>query len=347
MNNNVDKLLLKIIYQYFLDNHIYIYEGENFHSYISRKEIKVSNKIQDKVLMLDFKTFENKVKYSNLLEKILKEKDVFELWCYLSKQPQMKNIILKNMDDITQGYWKKDMNKYLDAISSNLNEKMNILLNFSNSKLSINKKNLNNIAKIIDSANDQEKINFWKSFFEKRKITLNNNKGATSFMEFIQNNFSTEIIKKEFINLSKYTNNLFSQKKEEQDLFEKNKNHIILIVNPKKIEDILLIPNLSVQKIKQQIYQIMNLLSNAKNFTFETIEKSFQKDIKIVIELKDNTIHEEKIKKIINGYLWELKQSQKIDLLPNEEIFKKWLLQHELNEELKSSENKKNNYLKI
>jgi hypothetical protein len=251
------------------------------------------------------------------------------------------------MDDITQGYWKKDMNKYLDAISSNLNEKMNILLNFSNSKLSINKKNLNNIAKIIDSANDQEKINFWKSFFEKRKITLNNNKGATSFMEFIQNNFSTEIIKKEFINLSKYTNNLFSQKKEEQDLFEKNKNHIILIVNPKKIEDILLIPNLSVQKIKQQIYQIMNLLSNAKNFTFETIEKSFQKDIKIVIELKDNTIHEEKIKKIINGYLWELKQSQKIDLLPNEEIFKKWLLQHELNEELKSSENKKNNYLKI
>lgn len=342
------QLLIQKIYQYCIENKLYVYEtqdvgGYSMH-YRPRTEIKIS---RDEYRMMNLKDFEIKMKNYNLLEIIChKENEFYNLWSYLSKDKNIQNILIKEIEALTHGFWKKNIEKYLNCLTENIHEKMNILLTFSNTKFPINEKIFNIVQKIIQDVPQEEQIIFWKQFFNKRKKALNSNAGATKFIHFIKNNFSNEIIKNEFMDLSKYVRDLFEEKNTKIDLFQDNSSYIILNFNCKNIENILLVPSFSANKIKQQILQITHYLSNIKNFNFDTIEKNFNQDMKIVIQYNHDNIQEEKIKKIMNHYLWELKQNKNIDYLKSEENFKKWLLQYELNEELENND-KKHKTLKI
>ena len=332
------QLLIKKIYQYCIENKLYVYETQDVGGYAmysrSRTEIKIA---KNESRMMNIKDFEIKMKNYNLLQIIChKENEVYNLWSYLSKDKNIQNTLIQEIEPLTQGFWKKNIAKYLNCLTENNHEKMNILLTFSNTKLPINEKNFNIVQNIIKDISKEEQIIFWKQFFNKRKKALNNNNGATKFINFIKKNFSNEIIKNEFMDLSKYVRDLFEEKNNKIDLFQNNFNYIILKFNCKNIENILLIPGFSSNKIKQQIFQITQYLSNIKNFHFDTIEKNFNQDMKIVIQYNHDNIQEEKIKTVMNDYLWELKQNKNIDYLKSEESFKKWLLKYELNEELEN-----------
>lgn len=79
-----------------------------------------------------------------------------------------KEFLIRNINDITNGEWKKDLNKTLCSIANDLEHKKELLLEFNNSILGLNKITLNKIKEIIKEDSHDNKIIFWKSFFNSK-----------------------------------------------------------------------------------------------------------------------------------------------------------------------------------
>lgn len=241
-----------------------------------------------------------------------------------------KNYLLENINDLTDGYWKKDIAKTLLTLTNNDDEKKEILLNISNSSLGLNSKNLKQIHNIFKNISKEDKIDFWVKFFSKRKKALNGNKGGTEIHNFLTQYFTKEDIKEHFINLSPYIKDLF-ENTVDVDIFEKlEKNQVIVSFIPSVVEKTLKIPQFNKKKISFELPRMMNWLSSIMGYKYELIDKN--ENIKVILSSNER-IEDEIFKQTVKDYLVFIKNNNG-KVLEDEVSFAKWYSKNKLDNKL-------------
>lgn len=280
--------------------------------------------------------FNNKLNLS-FSKKDFQEKEYISIFVHLfNKTTENKKYLLDNLNDLTQGNWKKNISQFLTKITNTTEDKKEILLNISNSSLALNSKNLKQIHIVFENITKEEKIKFWISFFKKRKNLLNNNKGGTEINKFLIENFTKEEIKENFIDLSPYVKDLF-ENTVDVDIFNiTEKYQRIIVFSPSVVEKALKIPDFNKKKISFELPRMMKWLSSIMGYQHEAIIKV--NNIQIILSSNEN-INEDKYKQVVKDYLIFIKNNQG-KVLESEEFFAKWYAKNKLDNKLPEKQNK-------
>lgn len=261
------------------------------------------------------------------------QEEYIALFAHLYTKTQVnKNHLLENINDLTDGNWKKDILKFLNYITDKVEDKKNIILNINNSALGLNSKNIKQVHEVFKDLPKEEKIEFWVKFFNKRKKALNNNKGGSEIHKFLTEYFTKDEIKENFFNLSPYISDLFENTVDVEIFNTIEKNQKIIPFEAKVVEKALKIPGLNAKKISFELPKMMNWLSSIMGYRHEMIGDKSSKVMKIVIYSND-IIDDELFKQNVKDYLVFLKNNNG-DFIEKEEDFAKWYMKNKLNNKL-------------
>ena len=252
-----------------------------------------------------------------------------------------KEFLIRNINDITSGEWKKDLGKTLDNLTTNLEEKKSLILSFNNSILGLNKITINKVKEIIKSDSHENKIDFWKLFFEKRKKALNNNKGGSEIYHFLTQNFTKEEIKNNFIDLSPYIKDLFDATVQLNVFSNTPKYSKKIKFEPMVIEKALKIPGFDKKKIAVEVPKSMNWIATILGYEYELF--AGKKEVLVVLS-SNHEINAELYQETIKDYLLFIKNNN--GKLLNETEFSKWYMQNKLDKKL-SEKNINSSKIKI
>lgn len=248
-----------------------------------------------------------------------------------------KDHLLNNMNDLTDGYWKKDINSFVNLITENNEQKKELILNINNSQLGLNTKNLQQVNTVFKNLENNEKIDFWVKFFTKRKKALNNNKGGSEVQKFLTELFTREQIKNNFLNLSPYINELFEHTTE-VDIFNKVEDYQkVLSFNCKNIEKALKVAKLNSKKLEFELPKTMNWLSSIMGYKSQVVEAKNGKDLQLILS-SNEPIDDNKFKQHINDYMILVKNNEG-KFYEKEEDFGKWYMKNKLERKLVDKEN--------
>lgn len=275
--------------------------------------------------------FNNKLNLSFSSKTFFPIEEQIAIFEYLfNKTTISKEYLLDNVNDLTDGNWKKDISKFLSALTDKIEDKKEILLNINNADLALNNKNLKQINIIVQNLTQEDKIDFWINFFTKRKKSLNNNKGGTEIYKFLTENFTKEEIKENFINLSSYIKDVFEDTVD-VDIFNiTEKYQRIIVFNPSVVEKALKIPDFNKKKITFELPRMMMWLSSLMGYKHESIIKN--NTVQVILS-SNESINEDVYKQVVKDYLVFVKNSQG-KVVENEEIFAKWYAKNKLDNKL-------------
>lgn len=321
----------------------------NFGVYVQYGSYVVSKLDEAKTRMPQGKYLENLFNYKLRLSfpttMFYPQEEYIALFAYLyNKTAINKNHLIENINDLTDGYWKKDLSKFLSSITDNTEEKKNILLNINNSALGLNTKNIKQIHDIFQSLPQEEKIEFWVKFFSKRKKALNGNKGGSEIHKFLTEFFTKDEIKENFMNLSPYINDLFENTVDVEIFNSLEKNQKVILFEAKNVENLLKIPGLNAKKISFELPRVMSWLSSIMGYRSEIISQKNTKEIKFII-YSNEEIDEELFKQNVKDYLVLIKNNNG-KFIEKEEDFAKWYMKNKLSNKL-IEKNIKNQAMKI
>lgn len=243
-----------------------------------------------------------------------------------------KEHLLNNLNDLTDGYWKKDIHSFINGIVENNQQKKDLILNLNNSQLGLNAKNLTQVNELFKKLPNDEKIDFWFKFFSKRKKALNNNKGGSDVQKFLTQVFTREDIKKHFLNLSPYINELFEHTTE-VDIFNKVEDYQkVLSFNCKKIEKTLKVAKLNSKKLEFELPKTMNWLASIMGYKSQVVDAKNFKDLQLIL-YSNEPIDENTFKQHINDYMIQVKNNEG-KFYEKEEDFGKWYMKNKLERKL-------------
>jgi len=263
-------------------------------------------------------------------DKFFPQEEKLSIFSYLYLNSNIdKDFLIRNINDITDGEWKKDLNKTLNSITHNLEEKKCLLLEFNNSILGLNKITLNKVKEIIKEDSHENKVIFWKSFFEKRKKALNNNKGGTEIYHFLTQNFNKEEIRNNFIELSPYIKDLF-ETTIQLNVFSNTPQYSKKITfEPLVVEKALKIPGFNKKKIAFELPICMKWIATILGYDYECFNKN--KEVLVVLSSNEE-IDGNLYKDTIKDYLLFVKNND--GKLLDEKEFSKWYMQNKLEKKL-------------
>lgn len=279
--------------------------------------------------------FNNKLKLVFYREFFNAHEEIMNIFQHLYNKTSINNdYLLDNLNDLTEGLWKKDISKFLSKLTDKDTEKQTILLNINNSALSLNNKNLKQIYSIFQHIEQNKKIEFFINFFSKRKKFLSGNKGGSEIHKFLTEFFSMEEIKENFINVSPYIKDLF-EKDVNLDIFNKQEKYQqVISFDPIIVEKNLKIPGFDKKKISFEIPKMINWLSSIMGYKNEIVTRTTT--IKFILSSND-AIDEDLFKEVIKDYLLLVKNNQG-KVLETEEIFAKWYSKNKLENKLIAKE---------
>lgn len=328
-NKESQLLIRKEVLNYLAQRNFGVYMQYGYYSVIKLDEAKLKMS-QEKYLE---NLYNYKLRLSFSTASFYPQEEFIALFAHLYNKTQVnKNHLIENINDLTDGNWKKDISKFLSAITDKIEDKKNIILNINNSALGLNTKNIKQIHEVFKDLPKEEKIDFWVKFFNKRKKALNNNKGGSEIHKFLTEYFTKEEIKDNFLNLSPYISDLFENTVDVEIFSPIEKYQRIIPFEAKTVEKALKIPGLNTKKISFELPKMMNWLSSIMGYKHETINDKSSKVIKFVIYSND-IIDEELFKQNVQDYLVFLKNNNG-DFIEKEEDFAKWYMKNKLNKKL-------------
>lgn len=327
-NKESQLLIRKEVLNYLAQRNFGVYMQYGYYSVIKLDDAKLKMS-QDKYLE---NLYNYKLRLSFSTSSFYPQEEFVALFAHLYNKTQInKNHLIENINDLTDGNWKKDISKFLNAITDKVEDKKNLILSINNSALGLNTKNIKQIHEIFKELPQEEKIEFWVSFFNKRKKALNNNKGGSEIHKFLTEYFTKDEIKENFLNLSPYISDLFENNVDVEIFSPIEKNQTIIPFESKTVEKALKIPGLNAKKISFELPRMMSWLSSIMGYRNEIID-SKSKLIKFVIYSND-TIDTELFKQNVQDYLVFLKNNNG-DFIEKEEDFAKWYMKNKLNNKL-------------
>lgn len=304
-----------------------------YHSYyvVKREETGMSQeKFYERLFDYKLRLFFNSDKFNA-------QEEYNKLFAHLYNTNSInKEHLLNNINDLTDGNWKKDINVFMNLIAQTIEKKKELILNLNNSQLGLNTKNIKQINEVVKDLNDAEKIDFWVKFFSKRKKALNNNKGGSEVQKFLTEEFTKEDIKNNFLNLSPYINDLFEHTTT-IDIFNKLENYkIVLSFNYKSIEKLLKVAKLNSKKLEFELPRAMNWLSSIMGYRSQIVENKNGKDIELILYCNE-VIEENTFKQHINDYMLTVKNNEGV-FYEKQEDFAKWYMKNKLERKLVEKE---------
>lgn len=278
-------------------------------------------------------TYNNKLRLLFSSELFFPQQEHMAIFEYLYNKTSIdKNYLLDNVNDITDGYWKKDINEFLNTVTSDAKEKQSIILGINNSDLGLNTKNIKQLHNIFKSFEQEEKINFWIKFFSKRKKALNGNKGGSETHKYLTEHFTKEEIKEHFLNISPYIKDLFENTVDVEIFKKTDQYQKTLEFDAGSVEKALKIPGFNKKKITFEIPKMMAWLSSIVGYNHQLIIEKGKTTIQFIISSNEN-LEDDMFKQVVKDYLVHIKNNDG-KVIENQENFAKWYMKNKLDHKL-------------
>ena len=277
--------------------------------------------------------FNNKLRLLFSSELFFPQQEYLAIFEYLYNNTTIsKEYLLDNVNDLTDGFWKKDMSVFLNSITDKVEEKQSILLGINNVSLSLNTKNIKQIHDIFKNIHQEDKIKFWVKFFNKRKKALNGNKGGSETHKYLTSHFTKDEIKEHFINISPYIKDLF-ENTVDVDIFKAtDKYQQKLEFDAAFVEKALKIPGFNKKKIAFELPRMMIWLSSIMGYNQQLIANKGTSNIQFIIS-SNESLNEELFKQVVKDYLVYIKNNDG-KTIETQENFAKWYMKNKLDNKL-------------